>query len=152
MAVTITFYNHTRKLFANGEVNLANLKLMLLDLGLTSPAAVFDATDTTIDALSANEVDGGGWTTGGEALASAAVTVVNTNEAKLDAADISVTATGVAIGPATHGVIYDDDQSSPAVKNLLFFVDFDGAKTADVGADFDVTFDANGIHLWSAPA
>lgn len=149
MAVTISFYNHTRKLFANDEVGLADLKFMLLGSG-----ASFDATDTDIDDVAgvdtpprANEVSGNGWTAGGEDLAGAAVTVVATNGAMLDATDIEVEATGGNIGPASYGVVYDS-----VTGNVLWFVDFDGEQTAGEGTPFKVVWNASGIARWLAPA
>lgn len=146
MAVTATLYNHSAKLFANSEVSLADLKFMLLSSG-----ASFDATDTDIDDVAgvntpprANEVSGNGWTAGGIAVASAAVTTVTTNDAKLDATDISVTASGGSIGPAEAGVIYDSDSGKP-----LVWVDFDGAKEAGVSTDFKVIWNASGIVTWT---
>lgn len=139
MAVTIHIYNHTAKLFANGEVSLSDLKVMLLDSD-----ASFDATDTDISDVSTDEVDGGGWTTGGEALAGAAVTTVTTNDAKLDANDIEVTATGSAIGPADSAVIYDSDSG-----NLLFFIAFGESKQADIGTPFKIVWHSDGIASWT---
>lgn len=141
MAVTTTLYNHTTKLFAAGEVDLTSLKAMLLNDDAT---ALFNATQTNVSSVSSAEVDGAGWTTGGEAIGNAAVTVVTTNDAKLDGDDITVTATGSAIGPAESLVVYDSDSG-----NLLAFVDFGEAKTADDGTDFKVTWHANGIIAWT---
>lgn len=144
MAVTISIYNHTAKLFANGEVTLSTLKLMLL-----TDDATFDATDTALTDVSnaaAYEVDGNGWPTGGELLANVAVTITTTNDAKLDADDITVTATGGPIGPAYKGVLYDDTDASDAP---LFFINFDGAKEAGETTDFKVTWHANGITTWT---
>lgn len=135
MAVTITLYNHATKLLANKEVDLTALKVMLLN---TSGA--FDATDTDITDVSTNEVDGSGWTTGGETLANVAVTTVSTNDAKLDADDVEVTATGGAIGPAEYAVIYDS-----ASGDLIAFIDFDGAKEAGETTPFKIVWSANGI-------
>lgn len=140
MAVTISLYNHTAKLFANGEVNIANLKLMLVGSGYT-----FAATETVMTNALAQQVSGNGWTSGGEALASAAVTVTTTNDATLDATDISVTASGGDIGPATGGVIYEDDVTDVP----LFYINFDGSKTAGVGTAFKVTWNASGIATWT---
>lgn len=139
MAVTISLYNHTPKLFANGDVDLTALKLMLLDNDAT-----FTASHTAISSISGDEVSGNGWDTGGELLDNAAVTVVTTNDAKLDADDISVTATGGNIGPAYKGVIYDDTGNYP-----LAFIDFDGAQTAGNGTAFLVTWNASGIFTWT---
>lgn len=141
MAVTITPYNHSVKLFANGEVSLADLKFMLLD---DNAAALFDATDTDMTGLTGAEVDGNGWTSGGEVLAGAAVTTVTTNDAKLDADDISVTATGGPIGPAESGVIFDSDSNKP-----LAFVDFGQAEEAGETTDFKVVWPTGGIITWT---
>lgn len=136
------FYNHTRQLFADGSVDTANLAVMLVN-GYT-----FSATETDMTAASAAEVSGNGWTAGGEAIANAAVTTVSTNGAKLDGDDISVTATGGDIGPADGMVVYD----SSANDNPLYYFQFGSSQTAGDGTPFNVTWDANGIATWSAPA
>ena len=141
MAVTASLYNHTPKLFANKDVDLAALKLMLLDNDAT-----FDATDTDLSGISGDEVSGNGWDAGGEALTGVAVTVANTNDAKLDANDLSVTATGGSIS-AYKGVIYDDTGNYP-----LIFLDFGGVQTAGEGAPFIVTWNAAGIVTWTNAA
>lgn len=147
MAVTISRYNHTAKKLLNSEVTLASLKFMLLD-----NTATFDATDTTLTdvagSANAKEVDGNGWTTGGEAVASAAITTVDTDGAMLDAADITVTATGGSIGPAYAGVIYDDADTDD---QPLWYVDFGTGETAGTGTDFKVTFNASGIFRVTTP-
>lgn len=137
---TINPYNHTAKLLMNGEVSLADLKVMLVD-GTTGFSAAHTTLAQATDA-GADEVDGAGWDTGGEALAGAAITIVSTSGAMLDATDISVTATAGNIGPAEGAIIYDDDHTDDAP---LFYIDFEEEKTADEGTDFKITFDANGI-------
>lgn len=144
MAVTVSRYNHTVKKLLNGEIDLSDLAFMLLD---DDAAALFDATDTNISAVSGNEVDGNGWTTGGEDLANVAVTVITTNDAKIDADDISITATGGPIGPAESGVIYEKTSG-----DLLWFYDFGQAETAGEDTDFKVIINANGISFTSDPA
>jgi hypothetical protein len=139
MAVTITKYNHTRKLFANQQIALANIKLMLLT------GHTFSAAHTAIASISGDQVSGNGWTAGGITLSGAAVTVVNTNEAMLDAADVGPTATGGDIGPATAAVLYDATGNFP-----LYYIDFDGTQTAGVGTPFNVVWSANGIDRWTA--
>lgn len=86
------------------------------------------------------EVNTNGWTPGGPTLANVAVTTVNTNDAMLDADDVSVTASGGAIGPATAATIYDDTTRKP-----LAYVDFGGSKTADNGTPFILAWSANGL-------
>lgn len=143
MAVTASVYNHTLKKLVNKEVTLTTLKAELL-----SASATFNATHTTrtqVNNSGAYSVSGNGWTAGGETLASVAVTTVTTNDAKLDAADISVTATGGPIGPASAMLIYDDtDADAP-----LVYVDFGEAKQADDTKSFDVNFNAAGIITFS---
>jgi len=144
MAVTMSFYNHTRKLFANNEVNLSTLRVMLLD-GHTQ-----DPTDTAVvaDLIDDDEVSGSGWDAGGEAIGSAAVTVTDTNEAKLDGNDVVVEATGGSIGPATGAVIIADDFAGTPVARPLLYIDFDGSQTAGEGTDFAIRWHADGIHTW----
>lgn len=143
MAITVTFQNHTRKLFANKEVDFTALKLMLRT-GSTS-----NATFTTVSQFAGSEVSGNGWTVGGEAIANVAVTITNTNEATLDGDNIAVTATGGSIGPTTSALIIDDTDADPKV---LFYVDFGGSQEAGEGTEFQINFNALGITVFSAPA
>jgi len=140
MAVTVSRYNHTLKLWFNNELNLANLKIMLLDSG----AAAFDATDTDMTAYTGAspdpEVFGNGWTEGGETLANVTVAVIDTNDANLDADDVAVTATGGDIGPARYAVIYDVTGDYP-----LWHYDFGQDETAGQDTDFRFVFNSDGI-------
>jgi len=131
------FYNHTRKLFANGEVNVSNLKVMLVN------AYTFSATQTTLTNVTAAQVSGNGWAAGGEAVASAAVTVEGAN-AKLDGDDISVTASGGEIGAATALVVVDATSSKP-----LFHFEFPSSQTAGEGTPFNINWNVAGIATWS---
>lgn len=141
MATTISRYNHTLKKIINKEVTYTTLKVMLLN-----NSAAFDATDTTLagpaGVANANEVSGNGWTVGGETLASVAVTIVDTDGAMIDAADLEKTASGASIGPAYAAVIYDDTDASDAP---LWYVDFGEAKEADDGTPFKFTINASGL-------
>jgi len=140
------FYNHTRKLFANGEVTLANLKVMLYGAGY-----IFDPAETNMSDVAAEEVSGNGWTQGGESIGSAAITVTDTNEAMLDGADITVTATGGAIGPATGLVVFDATGANAAAWKPLFHFQFSSPQTAGEGTDFKITWNASGLARWEAP-
>lgn len=149
MAVTVSRYNNTVKKLLNSEVDITDLAFMLL-----SNSATFDASHTSIDSVAgaasptrANEVFGNGWTEGGEDLENAAITVVTTNDAKIDADDISVTATGGAIGPAYKGVIYEKTTGLP-----LWFYDFGQAEEAGESTDFKVILNASGLAYTSDPA
>jgi len=132
------FYNHTRALFAAGDVNEANLKVMLVS-GYT-----FAATEAALTAITSAQVSGNGWTVGGEAIANSAVTAVGA-DAKLDGDDISVTASGGDIGPATALVVVDATSSKP-----LFHYTFPSSQTAGDGTPFNVTWNAAGIATWAA--
>lgn len=138
MAVTITAYNHTAKLFGNQQVTLSTLKVMLL------LSHTFTATHTNMTGITGNQVSGNGWTSGGETIANVAVTTVTTNDAKLDGDDISKTASGGAIGPADGAVIYDSTGNYP-----LFYINLDGSHIADETAPFNITWNASGIAVWT---
>ncbi len=137
MAPTISLYNHTRARFASGANAVGDTyKVKLLT------AATFNATHATLTATGGTEVaNGNGYTTGGATLANAAVTTVNTNEAKFDADDVTWAASGGAI-TASFAILYNDtDADDPPVA----FIDFDGAETAGTGTDFKIIWNANGI-------
>jgi hypothetical protein len=151
MAATVSAYNHTRKkLFDLSMVDEAsNFYLMLVD-GTTA----FDATHTTLAAATdseADEIDGNGWTTGGENLASVAVSIVDTNGAMIDCADVTVTASGGSIA-AEYAIIYVDEGGAGTTKTPLWFYDFGETITANAGTDFEAPINANGLHRSTAPA
>lgn len=146
MAITISRYNHTAKKIANKEVTYTTLKVMLLDDGASFTAANTQLTQVTN--AGAYEVDGNGWTTGGETLENVAVTVHDTNGAKIDADDVDVEADGGSIGPAYAAVIYDDTDADDAP---LWYIDFDGPQTAGEGTPFKIQFAADGIYTITDP-
>ena len=137
MAVTISLYNHTAKLFAEGSNAAADTYKVKL-----YTAATFNATHTTLAGVGGTEATTGtGYTAGGPSLANVAVTTVTTNDARFDADDVTLTASGGSI-TASYGVIYNDtDANDPP----LAFIDFDGSQSAGAGTDFKIVWDANGI-------
>jgi hypothetical protein len=137
MAVTISLYNHTAKLFAEGSNAAADTYKVKL-----YTAATFNATHTTLAGVGGTEATTGtGYTAGGPSLANVAVTTVTTNDARFDADDVTLTASGGSI-TASYGVIYNDtDANDPP----LAFIDFDGSQSAGAGTDFKIIWDANGI-------
>jgi hypothetical protein len=137
MAVTISLYNHTAKLFAEGSNAAADTYKVKL-----FTAATFNATHTTLAGVGGTEATTGtGYTAGGPSLANVAVTTVTTNDARFDADDVTLTASGGSI-TASYGVIYNDtDANDPP----LAFIDFDGSQSAGAGTDFKIIWDANGI-------
>ena len=141
MAVTISLYNHTAKLFADGSNAVGDTyKVQLYS------TATFDATNTTLAGITGTEATTGtGYTAGGATLANAAVTTVTTNDAKFDADDVTWTASGGSI-TASYAVIYNDtDANDPP----LAFIDFDGSQSAGDGTDFKVVWNANGIFTFT---
>jgi len=125
-------FNHTAKLFLGQEVDLENLKVMLLD-----NTAVFDATDTTLvevaGVANAKEVDGNGWPTGGALIENVIVSIATIDDARLDADEVRERATGGPIGPAWAAVVFvADGADNPP----LIYIDFNEALTAGTGVDF----------------
>lgn len=141
MAVTISLYNHTARLFASGasaEGDTYKLKLY--------SAATFNAADSTLAGITGTEATTGtGYTAGGATLTGVAVTTVTTNDAKFDADDVTFTASGGSID-AAFAVIYNDtDANDPP----LAFINFDGTQSAGDTTDFKVVFNANGIFTFT---
>lgn len=141
MAVTISLYNHTAKLFADGSNAVGDTyKVQLYS------AATFDASHTTLAGVGGTEATTGtGYTAGGETLANVAVTTVTTNDAKFDADDVTWTASGGSI-TASYAVIYNDtDTDDPP----LAFIDFDGSQSAGDSTEFKIIWNANGIFTFT---
>lgn len=137
MPASISVYNHTARLFADGSNAAADTYKVML-----CTAATFDATNTTLAGVTKTEVaNGNGYTTGGAALTNVAVTTVTSNDAKFDADDASWLASGASI-TASYGILYNDtDANDPP----LAFIDFGGSQTAGDGTDFLVVWSASGI-------
>ena len=137
MAITISLYNHTAKLFADGS-NAAGdtYKVKLLS------AATFDASHTTLAATGGTEATTGtGYTAGGATLANVSVTTVTTNDAKFDADDVTWTASGGSL-TASYAILYNDTDSNDPP---LAFIDFDGSQSAGDGTEFRVVWNESGI-------
>lgn len=141
MAVTISLYNHTTALFADGSNAVGDTyKVKLLT------AATFNATHTTLAATGGTEVaNANGYITGGTSMTGVAVTTVTTNDAKFDADDTAWTASGGSI-TASYGILYNStDVDSPPVA----FIDFDGSKSAGSGTNFTIVWNASGIFTFT---
>lgn len=139
MAVTISTYNDTLQHILNKGADGITAKVQLL-----SSSASFTATHTALTSVNnsgAYIVGGNGWDATAEAITLSS-TLATTNDAIVDATDVSVTASGGAIGPASAAVIYDDGDASD---KPLFYVDFGAAKQADDTTDFKITWDADGL-------
>lgn len=137
MAVTISLYNHTAKLFADGSNAVADTYKVML-----CTAATFNAANTTLAGVTKTEVaSGNGYTTGGATLANVTVSTVTTNDAVFDADDATWTASGGSI-TASYAILYNaTDANSPP----LAFVDFGGSQTAGDTTQLKVVWNASGI-------
>ena len=145
MAVTINFYN---KFLEYAQEGVIDVDSDTWDIILMNSSHVFTATHDRKSDISANEIaTANGYTQGAKTLAS--VTSGETGGTyTFDAADITWTASGGSIGPATDAVIYSETATSPA-DALMCSIDFDGAQTAGDGTEFKITFNASGIYTIS---
>jgi hypothetical protein len=141
MAVTANVYNHTTALVLGQEVDLDNLKAMLL-----SDSASFTAGNTTVDQVAgaasphrANEVYGNGWPEGGPTVANVAASTITTDDAKLAGDQIAETASGGIIGPCRYVLLYDATAMSPLILYDLGQDEYAGDTTP-----FKLTFDLSG--------
>lgn len=141
MAVTISLYNHTSRLFADGSNAVADTYKLAL-----YTAATFNAADTTLAGVTKTEASTGtGYTAGGQALSGVTVTTVTTNDARFDANDVVWTAAGGPI-TASYAILYNDtDANDPP----LAFIDFGGSQSAGDTTDFKVVWNANGIFTFT---
>jgi hypothetical protein len=141
MPVTISLYNQTARLFADGSNAAADTYKLAL-----YTAATFNAANTTLAGVTKTEVaSGAGYTTGGQTLAGVSVSTVTTNDARFDANDVVWTASGGPI-TASFAILYNDtDAGDPP----LAFIDFGGSQSAGDTTDFKVVWDANGIFTFT---
>lgn len=124
-------YNRFKANLMNKEVDL---EADTINIALYDNSHSFTATDT--DYTTDNELaTTGGYTQGGVALASKAVTEAATT--KWDATD---PAWAAATFTAYHAVIYDISVTN----DLICSIDFGGAQTVAAGT-FTIQFDASGI-------
>lgn len=126
-------YNRFKANLMNKEIDLEadTIKVALLDNSHS-----FTATHNTWSQVSANEISGTGYTTGGATLANKAVTQAATT--KWDADDTAWTTATIT---AYHAVIYDDTMTND---DLIASIDFGGAQTV-TAATFTIQWHANGI-------
>lgn len=120
---TIQLYNHTAQRFMSGANAAADTyKVMLLN-----STATFNAAHTTLTQVSnanAYEVYGNGWTQLGETLTSVVISLITTNDAMFDAADVLKAISGGNLGPYKAFVIYNDtDADDPVVGYLQLTVE-----------------------------
>lgn len=131
-------YNNFKEQVLNGEFDLTDdtIKVILVT-GHSPDIDAHDAYDSTIQA---DELSDSSYTTGGETLASKAVTQDNTNDrGKFDAAD--VTFSSLDAGTPSHAIMYDDTHAS----DLL--IAYWEVTTPSNGGDYTLQWHADGIIL-----
>jgi hypothetical protein len=143
VAVTVSLYNHTAKLFADGSFAAGDTYKVTL-----YSAFSFDATDTTKALAESGGTQlstANGYTQDSKTLSGVAVTTVTTNDAKFDADDVTWTASGGSIAAIGALVYNDTDTNDPPVA----YIDFGGTETAGDGTDFKLIWNASGIFTWT---
>ena len=132
----ITFFNNAKKAILDGDIDVTTDIKVALVTGYTPDIDAHEYWDD----VSANEASGTGYTTGGAALGSSAVTVVGASDlAKWDAAD--VTWSGLDVGTPSHAIIYYNSGSAET-STLIAYVELG---TASNGGDYTIAWNANGI-------
>jgi hypothetical protein len=109
--------------------------MVLLDTGETFN---IDSDDSYTTHIASKELANGyGYTTAGELMTTAAVSVDDAND-RADATwdDVVWTASGGSIGPTPRAVLYDDTHAS---KQTMGDVAFSGEQTATDGGTFTVS-------------
>jgi hypothetical protein len=139
-------YNHTRARFLDGTFKVTDSYVANLYSTL-----VFDATATTkaeAEAGATQLATANGYTQDVKALTNLSVSIVNTNEAKLDADDVIWTASGGQL-IASFALLFNDTHADDAP---VLFIDLEGALLAEDGSDLRLQWDAGGIFTSTAPA
>jgi len=139
MAAPLYAYNTAwGKLFDNSHAVGDTYKVELLNNSATFVAT--HATKAAVDNSGAYEVTAAEWPAGGITLSGVTKGTVTTNDIAFDANDVDVEAATNAIGPAYKALVYNSTDDVPVA-----FLDFQAAKTADVGTHFKITWAASGI-------
>jgi len=124
------------------EIMKKNIDLVndTVKVALYTSSASFVAENDSYAAT--NEVSGAGYTAGGAALASKAVTVDDTDdEGVFDAADTTWSTSTIT---ARYAIIYDDTVTTPNADQLIACIDFGSDKSSSAG-NFTLQWDAEGI-------
>ncbi len=132
-------YNNFFEALLNAVIDHSGdtIKVALVTSGYTADRDNHDFFDDIT-----NEISGTGYTAGGEALASKAVTQDDTNdEGKFDAADTAWTG---ATFTARGAVIYKDT-GVDTTSTLIAYIDFGSDKTVTAGT-FTIQWHADGIY------
>ena len=131
-------YNSFKAYIMNGSIDL-DTDTIRVALVTSSYTPDQDAHEDFADVT--NEVTGTGYTADGEALASKAVTIDDTdNEGVFDAADVTWSSSTIT---ARGAVIYKDTGSA-ATSLLICYLDFGSDQSSSAG-DFTIQWNSEGI-------
>jgi hypothetical protein len=137
---SITFYNTATKDILDGTIDLDTDTIKVsLHSSTYTPSVAHDFYDDITNEMAS----GGGYTTGGETLASTAVTTVTTNDAMYDAANVTWASNAAGFSTARYAVIYKStgtDSTSP----LLGYIDF-VSNQDNVNNDLTIKWNTSGI-------
>jgi hypothetical protein len=135
MAVTAHFYNNFFTQLAAENINLTsdNLYLALV----SSSYSPNQGTDTYWSTPQAYEITGTGYTTGGTAIGSIAVTTSGWDFSGANASWTSATFS------AAYAVLYDK-KSSAGTSPLIGYINFGGTESPS-SSTFSITWNASGI-------
>ena len=139
IAVSAKFYGRAFVSAFNKEIDLDSdsIKVMLCTSTYTP-----DQDTHQYKSSVTNEVTGTGYTAGGAALTSVAVTYTGaSNVFALDAADTSWPSSTIT---ARYAVVYDSTPATDATRPLICYVDF-GADVSTTAGTLQITWDAAGI-------
>lgn len=132
-------YNRYKNNLHSGFVDFNGSGAHQIKIALLSSSYTFDADHNVWSSVSAYEVTGTGYTTGGQALSNVTLTQDDVNNrAYLDADDVSWPASTIT---ARYAVLYDDTLST---KDLICVLDF-GSNQVSSGGTFAITFSSSGI-------
>lgn len=128
-------YNEAKKEFLNGALNLAGqtMKVMLV----TGYTPNID-THTGYSSVSAYEVTGTGYTTGGVTMTTKSVTKNTTSDKGVFDADDAAW-TGLNIGTPSHAILYNDSHASKCV------IAYWEVTTPTNGGNYTLQFSADGV-------
>ena len=128
-------YTTFKEYAGDATVDLDGHTFKVILLGTTH---TFNAADSVLTDVSDNQIEGTGYTAGGETLT--CTWSASGTSMKWDAADVSWTGASFT---AYHAVVYDDTHASDA---LVCSIDFGGAQTVSAGT-FTIQWNADGILL-----
>ena len=113
--------NHIKYHLALGDIDFANdnFKIILMQSGFVFDK---DAHETYADVVGNELPNGNGYTTGGATLAGVSVTEDDVDDrCEITWNNVTWTAAGGTIGPASGAIIYDDTEAADAVVGYLDF-------------------------------